>query len=496
MGARFVEMRGVKIAYHVWGEGQPLVLVMGYRLSSMAWPPALIEQLARRFMVIALDNRGTGLSDKPVKGYAIANMARDVCGVLDDLKLTQVHMLGYSMGGAIAQEFVRQFPERVSRLILCATMAGGPRAKYATASVVAVMRDLDGLSAEQAARRIWKVTYSSSYLERHRDLAEEQMRREVALPTPLHAADLQFQAFAEFDGSKALTDVRCPSLLLTGDLDELIPPENAVMMAKIIPAAKLVVLHGCGHRVLWEDTQRCVELITEFLDSARGAKTPDDPKGNQRDMPTASDTLTSAMELLTTWPLTLIKAGFESIAVARQSLLVGSASRFGDGKPIILVPQLFGANLALFPIAAWLKALGYRPVTVGPSPEHEGSPSDGALSQVIHEVTRRVGRKGILITHSFDMSRVLVTAATHKELVSDVVVIGVPNDSGIDGVRIHFISAWSALQLIMELPQLLRSIDLELIEMADPSSREGGFAASWAQRKGAESLGESEDADD
>jgi pimeloyl-ACP methyl ester carboxylesterase len=89
------------------------------------------------------------------------------------------------MGGAIAQEFVRQFPKRVSSLILCATMAGGSCAKYATADVVGVMRDPDGISPEEAARRIWKVTYAPGYLERHRDLAEEQMRREVALPTRL-----------------------------------------------------------------------------------------------------------------------------------------------------------------------------------------------------------------------------------------------------------------------------------------------------------------------
>lgn len=182
---------------------------MGYRFNSTAWPPALIEQLTRRFTVITLDNRGTGQSDKPIKGYAIANMARDVCGVLDELKLAQVYMLGYSMGGAVAQEFVRQFPDRVSSLILCATMAGGPRAKCVKASVVAVMRDLDGLSPEQAARRIWKVSYSSRYLQRHRDIAEEQMRREIALPTPLHAADLQFQALAEFDGSKAVAWLIC-----------------------------------------------------------------------------------------------------------------------------------------------------------------------------------------------------------------------------------------------------------------------------------------------
>jgi pimeloyl-ACP methyl ester carboxylesterase len=153
MALHYAKVNGVRITYRVQGQGPPLVLVMGYRLSSNAWPPTFIEQLARRFTVIMLDNRRTGLSDKPVKGYAIANMARDVCGLLDELEIAHVHMLGYSMGGAIAREFVRQFPDRVSSLILCATMAGGPRAKYAKASVVAVMRDLDGLSPEQAARR-------------------------------------------------------------------------------------------------------------------------------------------------------------------------------------------------------------------------------------------------------------------------------------------------------------------------------------------------------
>ena len=160
MTARLAEVNGVKIAYSVQGKGPPLVLVMGYRLNLTAWPATFIAQLARRFTVVTLDNRGTGRSDKPVEGYAIANMARDVRGLLDELRFDQVHMLGYSMGGAIAQEFVRQFPNRIKGLILCATMAGGPSATYAEPPVVRVMRDLDGLTPEQAARRIWSVTYA------------------------------------------------------------------------------------------------------------------------------------------------------------------------------------------------------------------------------------------------------------------------------------------------------------------------------------------------
>jgi pimeloyl-ACP methyl ester carboxylesterase len=196
MTTHLARANGINIAYRVQGQGPPLVLVMGYRLNSTAWPATFIEQLARRFTVITLDNRGTGLSDKPVEGYAIANMARDVHGLLDELGLAQVHMLGYSMGGTVAQEFARQFPHRVSGLVLCATMCGGPHAIYMPPSVMRVMRELDGLEPEEIARRIWKVTYSPGYIEKHQELAEEQMRREIAAPTPLHVADLQFQALA------------------------------------------------------------------------------------------------------------------------------------------------------------------------------------------------------------------------------------------------------------------------------------------------------------
>src|SRR5215467_14261165 len=99
MTARLVKVNGFNIAYRLQGEGPPLVLIMGYRLNSTAWPLAFIEQLAQRFTVITLDNRGTGLSDKPLDGYAIANMARDVRGLLDHLDIEKVNMLGYSMGG-------------------------------------------------------------------------------------------------------------------------------------------------------------------------------------------------------------------------------------------------------------------------------------------------------------------------------------------------------------------------------------------------------------
>jgi pimeloyl-ACP methyl ester carboxylesterase len=470
MTTRYVAVNGVNIAYAVQGKGPPLVLVMGYRLNSTAWPATFIAQLAQRFTVITLDNRGTGLSDKPVTGYAISNMARDVRGLLDELGYaqTQVHMLGYSMGGAIAQEFVRQFPDRVKGLILCATMAGGPSATYAEPPVVRVMRDLDGLTPEQAARRIWTVTYAPGYLDKHRALAEEQMKREIALPTPLHAADLQFQAFAEFDCTQQLASIRKPTLVLTGDLDKLISPKNSLKMASLIPGARLTLVPGGGHRVLWEATDECVAHIGGFLDDVENGRDVSNPVQLNGHAPPLLDTLASTTQWLFGLPSTLTNAAFDSFTIARQSMLVGDASRYGDGKPIVLVPPHLGSDLALMPLSAWLKALGYRPATAGLFLNLGDAPTDRALAKSIHDITARIGRKAVLVAHSTGHTAALRAAESQSDRVSDVIVFGASQHaSPSNGVRTHYVtSGLPTPHAMLELPQLLRTIGIELLGAA------------------------------
>ncbi len=465
MTAYFAETNGIRIAYRIQGEGPPLVLVMGYRLSSAAWPAPFIDALAQRFTVITFDNRGTGLSDKPVEGYALANMARDISGLLDELNISRIHLLGYSMGGAIAQEFVRQFPDRVDSLILCATMCGGARATYAKPEVTRVMRDIDGLSPEDIARRIWRVTYAPAYLSQHQALAEAQTRREIALPTPLHAADLQFQAFAEFDGSQALATITCPTLVMTGNLDELIPPQNSTVMADLVPDARLVVIPDGGHRVLWEMTDTCIDAIAGFHDSLSQQSVE---AGHAR-APVASRPTTVAAELFTALPLAFMQAAFESMAALRTSVMVGSASRFGDGKPVILLPRFSGSDLGLVPFLLWLKALGYRPSAANLMGLDQSS-SDQSLSRMITSLTGRLGRKAVLIAHASDMDRALRTADTHRDAISDLVVFDAPHRTDTNGIRVHFISSgWPTLLGVVELPRLLRSIGIELLEPARSS---------------------------
>ena len=263
------DVNGIKIAFDVRGSGPPLVLIMGYRLSSGAWPTSFIDGLTKGFTLILFDNRGTGLSDKPTFGYELSNMAKDVCGLMDHLGIERANILGYSMGGAVAQELVCQFPERVSALVLCATLCGGPRAIYAQPAVISIMHDLDGLDPVTVARRIWTVTYEPKYLETNVDKIEQQMRRELENRTPLHAADLQFQAFVDFESSQRLSEVRAPTMIMTGDRDVLIPPRNSEILAELIPGALLSVIPGCAHRIMWEATDKCVTLISNFLEQVQ-----------------------------------------------------------------------------------------------------------------------------------------------------------------------------------------------------------------------------------
>lgn len=195
------------------------------------------------------------------------------------------------------------------------------------------------------------------------------------------------------------------------------------------------------------------------------------------------------------WPSILTKAGFESMALVRQSMMAGSGSRFGDGKPIILVPRFLGSDLVLFPLSIWLKALGYRPVTAGLSLTFEEPSSDRALAQVIQSIAQRVGRKAVLITHAFGMTRALRTADLHRQWISDVIIIGASCGFETAGVRTHIVPPWSALHALTELPRVLRSIDLELIQTPDLESLESGFVAGAAQTMDGENLAGSEDGD-
>lgn len=217
--------------------------------------------------------------------------------------------------------------------------------------------------------------------------------------------------------------------------------------------------------MLWEATDECVSHIGGFLDdveNGRGVTNPMPPNGHA---PPLLDTLASTTQWLFSLPSTLTSAAFDSMTIARQSMLVGDASRYGDGKPIVLVPPHLGSDLALMPLSAWLKALGYRPATAGLFLNLGGAATDRTLAKSIHDITARVGRKAVLVAHSSGHPAALRAAEAASDRVSDVVVFGAPPTSkASNGVRTHYIpSSLPTPHAMLELPQLLGTIGIELI---------------------------------
>ena len=106
----------IHMHYDTRGQGEPLLLIMGYRGSGFMWGEEFITLLSRSFQVIYFDNRGTGLSDKPNTLYTIPIMADDAAGLLRHLGIRQADVVGVSMGGMIAQELVLRHPQMVDDL--------------------------------------------------------------------------------------------------------------------------------------------------------------------------------------------------------------------------------------------------------------------------------------------------------------------------------------------------------------------------------------------
>ena len=261
----FLSANSVSLRYELSGEGPALCLINGYRLHGAAWPKAFVEDLSCRFRVLTFDNRGTGLSDKPMLGYNLDNMARDVAGLFDGLGWSAAHVLGFSMGGAIAQELAIRNPKSVAGLVLFATFPGGLFGVPAPWPVLRRLFGIQGLSPEEAARQIWPITYSPDYLASHSDEVEAQMRREIIHPTPEHAARGQSAAIRAFSSSFRLSQIRAQTLVATGAVDALVPPVNSRILANHIPNARLTVFPKLGHRAIWETPEEMADYIGDFL---------------------------------------------------------------------------------------------------------------------------------------------------------------------------------------------------------------------------------------
>lgn len=245
---------GTRLHYIAEGSGPPLVLVGG-RTSTIegAWW-RYIPALKPRFKVIALDNRGTGGSDKPDAPYSTPLMAEDALAVLRDAGETSAHWFGLSMGGMILQQLALDHPDAVRSLILGATHCGGERPATAGEKPPPVEGPL----------RRYANLYDTRFITDHPDWVEEDAKHFGKMP--LHAIVRQDQAVKRHNVCNRLHEIHQPVLILHGRQDRMVPLSQGEALQQALPNARLRILDPAGHQFHSEQFATVLPLVQDFVD--------------------------------------------------------------------------------------------------------------------------------------------------------------------------------------------------------------------------------------
>ena len=254
---RIAHTRLGAIGYRVVGSGPPLVLIMGYAWTMEGWDPRLVHALARHNRVVMFDNAGVGRT-QPLPGESTAMltidaMADQTSALIDTLGLGRPDVLGWSMGGMIAQALAVLHPTQVRHLVLCATYPG--------TGAVAV--------PSQAAIRtgsIFPANQASAF-----NAFTAAISEYPAAPAP-SALTKVAQAGAVsnwWDGTDAagreIARISAPTLVADGTDDQLDPVANDHTLARLIPGARLVLYPDAGHGFLFQEGTRFASFIESFL---------------------------------------------------------------------------------------------------------------------------------------------------------------------------------------------------------------------------------------
>jgi pimeloyl-ACP methyl ester carboxylesterase len=261
------KINGINIHYREYGEGEPLLLIMGLSANVDWWGEEFLALLAESFHVVAYDNRGAGRSDRPEGPYPIPLMAEDALGVMDHMGWESAHVMGASMGGMIAQELALNHPGRVRRLVLLCTNCGGPEAVPASPEVLAMLyAPRQGLTEEDIARMSLYLLYPPHYIEQNPEKMEEVVKTHLIAPIEPQCFLWQITGVTMWSCHSRLGDLRHPTLIMTGSEDLLIPPENSRILAEAIPDSELVIYEGAGHGFQTVYAADMAEKITAFLE--------------------------------------------------------------------------------------------------------------------------------------------------------------------------------------------------------------------------------------
>lgn len=241
-----------------------MVLGLSHRLQHWGRLPAL---LAERLLVVTFDCRGMGRSERRDEPYTVRDEVRDMAAVLDAAGVGAAHIYGRSRGGMLAQEFALAHPERTLGLILAATSHRGPGSVGSTEAVNRAMNITPEMTREQIFAGQDEAMAAPGWRERDPEAFSYCLRVDLEAPPRRFAYLRQQEALAGWSSYDRLASLRCPTLVICGEDDGMVPPENSRQLAASIPGAKLVLVPQCGHLAMLEKPEAVRDAMFAWLDS-------------------------------------------------------------------------------------------------------------------------------------------------------------------------------------------------------------------------------------
>ncbi len=242
------------------GSGSPLLLVHGLMMTGEMFEP-VIEHFSSRHRVIVPDLRGHGRSRGLTPPYTAAQLAVDLSRLLDHLGIDSAAVLGYSQGGAIAQQLVLDHPGRCHRLVLACTYAF---------NMATTRERLEGLFMPPlirviGMRRLANLAFSRSML--RLDKEHTSWLVELMADQDLTLMLIALKETLAFDSRKRLAEIRCPTLVIAGSNDQGVPIHHAKMLHEGIAGSQLVIIDGADHALIWTHTDKFLQVTDEFLEA-------------------------------------------------------------------------------------------------------------------------------------------------------------------------------------------------------------------------------------
>ncbi len=261
----YVAWPGFRLFVREQGEGHPLLMVNGLGGNVEMWGPAE-RVLARRSRTIVFDAPGMGRSRKSPVALPLPVVARVLRRLLDELGYERVDVVGYSLGGVMAQQFAHCAPDRVRRLALVGTSCGWGGAPPDATSLALISTPLRYLSPT-----VYKAT--SHLLDggdrfRDPDLKRAQAQARSSHPPSVIGYAQQFLQGSTWSSLHWSASLKTPTLVVSGERDRLVPPANGLLLAHRLPNSRLHRLPGEGHLMLFDPRSAALPLLSDFFSSA------------------------------------------------------------------------------------------------------------------------------------------------------------------------------------------------------------------------------------